>query len=474
MDQSDKEWLTKLANRKSIISGVKLDDISFPKQIGFVEDQSKFVSALCTRRAGKSDGLTIKMYLKAQKHNRSLIPYFALTRDSAKNIMWTKLQETADRMKIKAEFTESKLEVRLENESVIKLFGADMKNFIGRIKGIKCPMAGVDEAGEFGTHLETLIDDILTPAIGDYVDGQIYLTGTPGSIPFGYFYEVTQNKKYGYSHHSWSLHDNPFFPDSRGFVADIKAKKGWDDSNPTYMREYLGLWVKDIESLVYKYDPIVNHYDNLPTLKGKWNYIVGVDIGFKDADAIAVIAWNEHEKKTYLIEEDVVRGRDITELAQSIAKVVQKYDPMKIVMDTGGLGLKIAEELRKRFQLPIIAAEKSRKFEFIELMNDSLRAKRFLAKNKSLFANDCMLIEWDKDRLAPDKLVISDKFHSDIADAVLYAFRESLDWLSEAEVIAPLPYTEDWFKAEEERMFNEIIERKNDEKRANFELFGEE
>ena len=451
-----------------------LSKISFPKQVDFVNDQSKFVSALCTRRAGKSNGLAIKFFLTAQKHKRALLPYFALTRDSAKNIMWNILQETAEKMNIKAEFAESKLEVKLENESVIKLFGADMKNFIGRIKGIKSPMAGVDEAGEFGTHLESLIDDILTPAIGDYVDGQIYLTGTPGSIPFGYFYEVTQNNKYGYSHHSWSLYDNPFFPNSRDFVADIKAKKGWTDDSPTYMREYLGKWVKDIESLVFKYDPQANHYDALPATRGKWNYIVGVDIGFKDADAIAVIGWNEYEKKTYLIEEDVGRGRDITELAASIAAVVKKYDPMKVVMDTGGLGLKIAEELRKRFQLPVVAAEKTRKFEYIELLNDALRYNRFFASNKSLFANDCMLIEWDKDRMAPDRLIVSNKFHSDISDAVLYSFRESLDWLSEAEAVSPIPYTDDWYKLQEDKMFQNLLDRKQEEKKEHFDMFGEE
>lgn len=451
------------------------ESISFPAQYSFIKDESKFVSALCTRRAGKSNGLAIKFFLKAMKHKRALIPYFALTRDSAKNIMWTILQETADKMRVKAEFTESKLEVNLENGSVIKLFGADMKNFIGRIKGIKCPLAAIDEAGEFGAHLESLIDDILTPAIGDYLDGQIYIAGTPGSIPFGYFYDVTERNKYGYSRHFWSLHENPFFPNSRAFVADIKAKKGWLDDSPTYLREYCGKWVKDIDSLVFKYDPIINHYEALPQTKsGKWNYIIGVDIGFKDADAIAVIAWHEYDKLSYLVEEDVGRGRDITELALNIRKFVDKYDPIKVVMDTGGLGVKISEELRRRFSLPVVSAEKSRKFEFIQLMNDSLRNGRFLASNKSHFANDCMLLEWDKDRMAPDRLVVSDKFHSDITDAVLYAFRESLDWLSEDEVIAPIPHTDAWFKQQEEQMFQNLLDRQNEEKMHKLMMFGEE
>jgi hypothetical protein len=38
-----------------------------------------------------------------------------------------------------------------------------------------------------------------------------------------------------------------------------------------------------------------------------------------------------------------------------------------------------------------------------------------------------MLCEWDRSN--PEKPEISDKYHSDVCDAVLYAFRESLHWL---------------------------------------------
>jgi hypothetical protein len=43
-----------------------------------------------------------------------------------------------------------------------------MKNFIRRLRGIKTPGAGIDEAQDFGSHLESLVDDVLTPALADY------------------------------------------------------------------------------------------------------------------------------------------------------------------------------------------------------------------------------------------------------------------------------------------------------------------
>ena len=84
------------------------------------------------------------------------------------------------------------------------------------------------------------------------------------------------------------------------------------------------------------------------------------------------------------------------------------------------------------------AAEKSRKFEYIELLNDALRTGKFKAKPDGIFAQDCMLVEYDKSKSNGDKFVVSDAYHSDITDAVLYAYRESLHWIAEV-VEQPLP-----------------------------------
>ncbi|NCZ97395.1 hypothetical protein EBZ02_09680, partial [bacterium] len=67
------------------------------------------------------------------------------------------------------------------------------------------------------------------------------------------------------------------------------------------------------------------------------------------------------------------------------------------------------EEVTKRFGIHVTAAEKQRKFEYIELLNDALRTKRFFAKRTSRFAEDCRLVEWDRDNKDPEgKLKIKD------------------------------------------------------------------
>lgn len=444
--------------------------LSFPKQDAFVYDTSRFLAALCTRRAGKSNGLA-RRYLKTmQKYPRSLCVYLALTRDSAKNIMWEMLKEHTEEEKIKATFTEHNLTMMLENGSKLQLFGADMKNFIRRLKGIKTPGAGIDEAQDMGPHLITLVDDVLTPATIDYPDGWLALTGTPGPIPFGYFYDVTDKGLFGFSVHRWSIYDNPYIQDAEAFVQNLIDKKKWEPNNPTLLREWKGQWVLDLDALVYKYNPKKNHYETCDYSRD-WEFVVGVDLGFDDADAIAVIGWHKHQRIAYLVHEQVDYEQTITELAQKISDVINRFNPLKVVLDTGGLGKKIAEEMRRRYTLPIVAAEKTRKFEFIELLNDAMRMDRFYAKKDSLFAEDCQKVKWETDLINPEKPKISDSFHSDITDAVLYAYREALHWLTDPEPIKILPNTDAWFKQQEQEAESFLIRRLESEKQA--EIWGD-
>lgn len=446
--------------RKKERAFIKFDatPFSFPAQLRFIKDQSQFVDALTTRRAGKSNGIALKQFEVGYKYKNVLLPYLALTRQSAKDIMWPALLEQSERCGVPINATESNLTVTLlDSGSKIRLYGADQKNFVRRMRGIKSPLISIDEAGEFGSHLEYLVDDVLTPCIADFPDGQIVLTGTPGPVPFGYFFQVSDQKQFGFSHHTWSLFDNPFMPNPKEFVRRLKEKKKWKDDNPTFLREWNGKWVKDLDVLVIKYDPTVNDYLTLPRITST---VMAVDLGFKDADAIAILGWDEaNSSDLYLVEEDITRKQGVTDLAAKMGKLIKTHNPMAIVMDTGGLGLKIAEEIQKRYSIPIKAAEKSRKFEYIELLNDALITGQFHAKAKSVFAQDSMKLQWDADKQRPDKKVISEKFHSDIIDAGLYAYREALHWLHVPKVPIPEKGTKEYDTYVEDQIYNDILEQ---------------
>lgn len=435
--------------------------LAFPQQDAAVADESQFVAFLTTRRAGKSTTFGRRYYNTMQRYPGCMCPHIGLTRESTKNIMWPILQDLNDRHGWEAKFNESNLTMTIPNGSRVQLFGADMKNFIRRLRGIKTPGAGIDEAQEFGDHLQSLVDDILTPATADYIDGWIGLGGTPGPIPRGYFYDVTQGGLYGYSVHRWGLYDNPFMPDPIGFVEKLKSRQGWDETHPTLLREYKGLWVLDTESLLIKYSEEKNHYDAFP--QGKWTYILGVDLGFRDSDALAVIAWGPHTPNIYLVEEIVTQGQDITQLSNQIEAMIKKYDIAKIVMDEGALGKKIAEEIRRRKHIPVQPAEKQRKMENVAFLNDYLRLGKFKAKKESRFAQDSMQVQVDYERSTPDRIVVKKGFHSDIIDAVLYSFREAPAFTYRPTPDKPKYGTPEWGKAQEDAMYDAALEHFSNE-----------
>ncbi len=398
--------------------------VKFPEQHAFIIDLARGIDAQCSRRAGKTSGLAMRFFATLEKHPGQQCIYLALTLDSARDIMWPVLQELNEQHRLGCTFLESKLTMVHPNGAQLKLYGADMKNFIKRLKGRKYPGVAVDEAQDFGDHLQTLIEDVLEPSTADFEDGWIAITGTPGPVPQGYFFEITQQRKHGFSHHEWTMLENPFMPNPSAFIESIKAKRQWPDDNPTLLREYRNKWVLDVHSLWIRYEEKLSHYDSLPDLKN-WVYVLGIDIGFKDADALAVIAWNPGTKIIYLVEEVITKKQGLTELVEQIQELQSRYDISKMVIDEGGLGKKLAEEMRRRHHIPVQPADKVRKQENVEFLNDALRLGEFKAKKTSRFALDSYLVQIDWDKSTPSKIVVKKKPHSDIIDAVLYSFKES-------------------------------------------------
>lgn len=451
---SRKTAIKELAKReKERISRPIIDDINFDKQNQFVNDTSRYIDAQCSRRAGKSNGLAKRFLKTMERYPGKTCIYLAMTRDSAKSIMWPVMLELDEKYGIGLVPKESKLEFIHPNGSKLKLYGADMKNFIKRIKGQKSPGIGVDEAQDFGTHLQSLLDDVLTPMMADFVDPWLALVGTPGPVPQGYFYDVTYGSKYGYSHHSWTIFDNPFIPSPHVFLEDLKKKREWDDNNPTLKREWLNQWVLDTQSLWIQYNESKCHYDLVPNKVGsEWNFILGIDIGYKDADALAVLGWNTGSSDTYLIEECITKQQDITQLVEQIHTLNNKYKFSKMVIDQGGLGLKAAEEIRRRHSIPVVGAEKQQKQQTVAFLNDSLRRGQFKAQRTTRFAKDSYLIQIDWDKTTPDRIVVKKQPHSDIIDAVLYAFKESPAYTYQKPAVTPKVGTKEWGDKEAERL----------------------
>jgi hypothetical protein len=133
-------------------------------------------------------------------------------------------------------------------------------------------------------------------------------------------------------------------------------------------------------------------------------------------------------------------------------------------MDAGALGKKIQEEIRQRHGIGVMAAEKTRKHEFIELLNDDLRTARFKAFEGSRFEQDTYLTQWDYSIVGKPR--ISTSYHTDIGDAVLYAWRECHHYLYQDTPEGPRPGTDAFMDLMEEQQAEKLmkqIEREKEE-----------
>ena len=416
------------------------------QQIFFRSAGGRFRAACCSRRAGKTVGIAADMIDAAKSNNDVNVLYITVTQQAARAIIWGDLMKIIEDFEIPCKVDNSRLTIKFtETKSTIYVAGAKDRSEIEKYRGWKLFKCYIDEAQSFRTYIKELINDIIIPALRD-LKGNLYLTGTPGPVLAGIFYEFTHSKNW-FTHH-WTAFDNPHMhnmpslehynpelPDTdlEETLAEERVMRGIDVTDPSYVRETFGEWVEDVDSLVFKFDRTKNVYIDLPK-EGRWTYIMGVDIGYDDSDAIAVLGYNSHHKRVYIVDEFVKNKQNITELVKQVRRMKDIWEPTKIVMDAGALGKKIQEEIRQRHGIHMETAEKSRKVEFIELLNDDLRTGKLMAPRGSLFEQDSMLVTWDRESIIrnPDRPKIADTYHSDINDAVLYAWREARHYLSEA------------------------------------------
>lgn len=425
---------------------VDFSALLFPQQLAFVTDQSRHVAACCSRRAGKSEAIGHKLVKVALSRGDVLLPYITLTKQQGKRILWPVLRRLNARYGLNIKFNSNELTATFPNGSQIFIVGGSEEAELERLRGPKYPVAVFDEAQAFGPFLASVIEEIVEPAVMDY-DGQIFLTGTPNAACVGTFYEATNGFLPEYSVHHWTARDNPHLPHFAEWIEKRKQVKRWTDDDPVYRREWLGEWVKDEDSLVYKVRPF-NLVQSLPEADD-WVYVLGIDLGYVDSTAFVVMAYSVDTAQAVTVESYKESGLIPSAVAARVSDFEERYSFGRIVADSGGLGKGYVEEMRQRFGMSIEAAEKRNKAAYIDLLNGDLKSGQLFVvehTNQDLLS-EVKLLQWDEDRRQPDP-----RYEDHLADAWLYAWRYCHQFLHESERNAPEPGSIDWWKAEMDRM----------------------
>ena len=209
-------------------SSVQLLDYNFEAQTKFTLDKNNLKAAQCSRRSGKSYGTGLYLFKEALENPGCTCLYIALTRESAKKIMYKDVLKRINKKHLLgATFNEITLTVTLPNGSLIYLVGADAKpDEMQKFLGQAYRLVVIDESASFKQDLREMVYEILKPAMAD-LQGTICMIGTPGKIPKGLFFDITNGREKGWSVHKWMASDNPYMKE--------KTKKEMDEliaSNP--------------------------------------------------------------------------------------------------------------------------------------------------------------------------------------------------------------------------------------------------
>lgn len=414
-----------------------------PKQKAFVLDRSPKKTALCSRRAGKSEGLAAWLLEGAESCPGGMSVYIVLSRNHARGIMWRTLEEIERRHSLGLQFRErdNQLFVRTKNRHDIWLAGCKDSVEVEKFRGLKYRRAAIDEAASFGGYIRTLVDDVLEPALLD-LQGELALTGTPGAIPAGLFYEATTGDKTAnqkavkWPTHHWTVLDNPYVPHAGEWLAKKLEQNNWSEDHPTYLREWKGIWVRDDGALVYPFDER-NLYHELPSddYEGKWRFGLGIDVGHDDPCALVVVAYRQGLPELYVVHVEKHEGLIPSQLAAKVARLQKDYKFDHMVIDSGGLGKGYQEEMSRRYNIHAEPAKKTQKRAFIEVIRGEMMSGnvRLHPVAAGPLIDEMAVLTWDERREAEDG-----RFDNHCCDAFLYVAREVLSGYTPVTVHAPL------------------------------------
>lgn len=426
------------------------------------------------RRSGKTHGLGGCILDTAAQYPGCTIPVFERTSTSqAARVLWKSLQETNEKHKLGMTFHHSLLIARFTNRAEVVILGADTAEAADKARGMATPAAFIDEAGSFRAHiLDYLVRDVLDAALLDY-RGSLTMAGTPpprwavGNL----FYEACQSK-------SWDVYHTTFLdnealplnmPDStpaerrvarEAEFAAMLQRNGWTKNTPRVMREWLGLWVQDNESLLYALSDFNWRGVATPdTSKGDWRFGLGIDFGFSpDPCAFVVVGWRRGDPMVYVLESYEQVGLIPSAVAAHVERLRARYNFSFIVGDTGGLGGKAyAEELKQTFHIPVEAAKKRGKQAFIEVLNGELLSGKLHivpATNQDLL-EDLQMVRRGEDGLDE----AADHEASHLPDALRYTVCHQRAQAGLGERDRPEKFSLAWWREREDAMEQDELNR---------------
>lgn len=364
----------------------RIEDLAFGVQLEAIQCHAPLVGLCCSGRSGKTRGALLKWLEVAERKPGELSAFIALTLKQAKRIAWRQLKRIDRELKLGLKFNIAELTVTHPNGSVLHLFGANRDDLLDVLRGSPFAFVYFDEAAFFREGLlETAIEDALLIRMMD-LEGELWIGSTPGYVEAGYHYDVITGRKPGWKVFHWTYFDNPHLPEYpvepdaekrralrlKAAVA-VRERMGWTETTPSYMRDWLGKYARDLDALVYAFDRDVHFVDAMPeswtTHRERWYTVLGLDFGSTNATAWVLWAFEKHTPNVYCVKAFKHYNMAPSQAADITKQLVDDYRPDAVVGDSAAKGY--IDEHRVRHQIEIEGADKLGKRAHQMTMNDA-------------------------------------------------------------------------------------------------------
>jgi phage terminase large subunit len=394
---------------------------------------------LTSRRSGKSWAAISILIYKCLTNPNSECLFIGLNYKAVLKSGWKIAKRLLNKYNVNVNVNKTNLTIEFDNGSLLYFGSCNHKEDADSFLGTAYHLVIIDEAGSFEPEtLDYLIDEVIDPALAE-VYGSIIMLGTPREYDGGKFYDATSKTNQSFwQTYSWKTSENIHIADAwaskiKQLVDEHPGVDIW--SIPKIRREYLGQWAREESAYVYTIDSdslIEKFIPNNPT------YIMGLDIGYRDASAFVISAWNKYSNTYYIVESFKKSGMLYDDIANKIKYYRNKYKINIILVDSAG-GSKIIQESLDRYfnesTMPIQAADKTEKHNHIEMFNTYMKLKRVKIVEKDNIELIKEMKELPLRRSKSGKLEEHPGYDNHLCDSLIYSWKYAYAYLELPKII---------------------------------------
>ena len=417
------------------------------------EDWVQHIALCCTRRAGKSYLAVPWIVEKGMmaKDPETTMFFIAPTKEQAITLLYRRFMEVKRETGLEFEYKTSPERIEFPTGAVLFFRGAKDIDQLGQLRGYKTSMVWVDEVQDVRDEVLRVIDNAVGPGLRDLA-GHFVMSGTPGPIRSGRWFEVSTGKSTNWKTFEWSLFDNPHLAPEAKDLAAIMRDEGLSPDSPKFKREYLAQWVEDEHFQCYHYDigrnggvEIWKPGEPLP-VEHEWHYCIGVDFGHSpDPSACVTLAWSHTHDTVFVVREWRQPKMTITDLfEQGVRPMWKEYGPCRVVGDAAAK--QIIAEINQRWGIGMEPSEKNKKSKagYIDIVNADMERAKVIVPPEFHLAREMAELTWDPSKFPERKEHPSRDNH--LCDAFLYAWLDCFQWIHKE-----LPAKPDSFGTESEK-----------------------